>query len=262
MPLQRRVAYVGERIKWFFESQKEPVLQFMEGLKDTPRANIYSPLYPKHAKLLKQNEMIKNLVFQTYDQACKRQLNHFLELFENMLTSTFANPWVFIHGSPSTMGKAAVEGAKEGEQKAPDLALSSFADTKERLPKEIEGRAETEMMLSKWLTDIPTNAHNIDEAVDKVQMLVTRIYGFIRSQVCDQVELFSESFFKLPMMRRLEEDMALMELSQDDAANHEARRDRLFSDIARTKDSIKEINVCLSRLQTFKLRCDARGGGA
>merc|ERR1712064_175066 len=50
----------------------------------------------------------------------------------------------------------------------------------------------------------------IDTAVDKVQMLLTRAYGFIRSQVCDQVELFAESFFKLPMLRRLEEDMSLM----------------------------------------------------
>lgn len=259
LPLQRRVVYVGERIKWFFESQKLPVLEFMDCLKDTPRANIYSPLYPKHAKLLKQNEMIKNLVFQTYDQACQRQLNQFLELFENMLTSTFSNPWVFIQGSPSTMGNAEGEGEKKD---APDIALSSFADTKERLPKEIESRAATELMLSRWLTEIPTNSHHIDEAVDKVQMLVLRIYGFIRSQVCDQVELFSESFFKLPMMRRLEEDMALMDLSKDDAANHQARRERLLSDITRTQDGIKEINVCLSRLQNFKLRCDARGGGA
>lgn len=53
-------------------------------------------------KLIKQNEMIKHLVFSTYDQAliisikryalslseaCQRQLNQFIELFDNMLTS-------------------------------------------------------------------------------------------------------------------------------------------------------------------------------
>merc|ERR1719510_2254000 len=95
LPLQRRVQYVGERIRWFFERQKEAVLTFMDKLEGTPNANLYSPLYPKHAKLIKQNEMIKHLVFQTYNKACARQLKQFVELFDNMLTSTFSNPWVF-----------------------------------------------------------------------------------------------------------------------------------------------------------------------
>merc|ERR1719169_255246 len=34
-PLQRRVLYVGERIKWFFRRQKEAVLDFMNGLEGT-----------------------------------------------------------------------------------------------------------------------------------------------------------------------------------------------------------------------------------
>jgi len=255
LPLQRRIQYVGERIKWFFECQKEPVLQFMDCLKDTPRANIYSPLYPKHAKLLKKNEMIKHLVFQTYTKACDRQLRQFLDLFENMLTSTFSNPWVFLKGASASLG------GQDGEEMQ-DAVLPSFDDTKERIPKELESRTCTEMMLSKWLTEIPTNSQQIDEAVDKVQMLVLRTYGFIRSQVCDQVELFSESFFKLPMMRRLEEDMALMELSEDDNANYQARRERLTADIKLAQDSLVEINACIDRLQGFKLRCEARTGGA
>merc|ERR1719352_65896 len=74
LPLQRRVLYVGERIKWFFEKQKGCVIEFMDSLEGTPSANMFSPLYPKHVKLIKQNEMIKHLVFQTYDEACRRQL--------------------------------------------------------------------------------------------------------------------------------------------------------------------------------------------
>merc|ERR1712014_7167 len=32
LPLQRRVQYVGERIKWFFQVQKDAVLDFMANL--------------------------------------------------------------------------------------------------------------------------------------------------------------------------------------------------------------------------------------
>mmetsp|Transcript_60592 Transcript_60592/g.141129 ORF Transcript_60592/g.141129 Transcript_60592/m.141129 type:complete len:727 (-) Transcript_60592:164-2344(-) len=250
LPLQRRVQYVGERIRWFFETQKEPVLEFMEKLDGTPNANLYSPLYPKHAKLIKQNEVIKHLVFQTFDKACARQLQQFVELFDNMLTSTFSNPWVFL--------KSPTAGGPEGEDMQ-DAVLPSFDDTKERIPKELDARSGTEASLSKCLVDIPTDSQHIDEAVDKVQMLVLKTYSFIRSQVCDQVELFSESFFKLPMMRRLEEAMAMIELSDDDASTYQARRDRLCTDVKDTRGSLAEINACIDRLQGFKLKCEARG---
>eukprot|EP00440_Ansanella_granifera_P049326 gb/GFBE01053442.1/.p1 GENE.gb/GFBE01053442.1/~~gb/GFBE01053442.1/.p1 ORF type:complete len:726 (+),score=176.49 gb/GFBE01053442.1/:1-2178(+) len=249
LPLQRRVAYVGERIKWFFENQKDAVLLFMEQLEGSPRSNLFSPLFPKHAKLIRQNLMIKHAVWETYDKTCARQLRQFVELFENMLTSTFSNPWVFL------------KGATQNDTKGEDLAeamLPSFDDTKGRIPKEIQSRSGMEATLSRWLHDIPTEPHEIDEAVDMVQMLVLKTYGFIRSQVCDQVELFAESFFKLPMMRRLEEDMALIELTSEDKANYEARRERLIPAIAKEEESLKEINWCIDRLQGFKLKCDAR----
>lgn len=249
LPLQRRVAYVGERIKWFFEIQKDAVLEFMTKLEGSPTANLFSPLYPQHAKLIKQNAMIKHAVWQTYDKSCGRQLRQFIELFENMLTSTFSNPWVFLKGATSSPG------ADESLQEA---MLPSFDDTKNRIPKEIQNRSGMEATLSRWLTDIPTEPHEIDEAVDMVQMLVLKTYSFIRSQVCDQVELFSESFFKLPMMRRLEEDMAKIELTPEDKANYEARRERLMPEIKAAEESLVEIDWCIDRLQGFKLKCDAR----
>jgi GTP-binding protein EngB required for normal cell division len=249
LPLQRRVAYVGERIKWFFENQKEAVLEFMERLEGSPSANLYSPLYPKHAKLIKQNPIIKHAVFETFNNACARQLRQFIELFENMLTSTFSNPWVFLKGATT------VPASGEDLQ---DAMLPSFDDTKGRIPKEIESRSGSEATLSRWLMDIPTEPHEIDEAVDKVQMLVLKTYSFIRSQVCDQVELFAESFFKLPMMRRLEEDMAAIDLTAEDKANYEARRARLVPEIQLAQESLVEINWCIDRLQGFKLATDAK----
>mmetsp|Transcript_80291 Transcript_80291/g.225699 ORF Transcript_80291/g.225699 Transcript_80291/m.225699 type:complete len:229 (-) Transcript_80291:195-881(-) len=222
----------------------------MDKLEGPPASNMYSPLYPKHAKLIKQNEMIKHLLFQTYDKACQRQLQQFVELFDNMLTSTFSNPWVFLKGSPT---------AGCSEDDLSDAVLPSFDDTKERIPKEIQSRSGTETVLSKWLSDIPMDSSQIDEAVDKVQMLVLKTYSFIRSQVCDQVELFAESFFKLPMMRRLEEDMAQIELTDDDTLNYQARRDRLADDIRQAQDNLVEVDGCINRLQSFKIKCEARG---
>lgn len=247
--LQRRVRYVAERIKWFFERQKEPVLEFMDGLEGTPIANLYSPLYTKHGKLIKESKMIQHLVFQTYDGACARQLQNFVDLFDNMLTSAFANPWIFLRSSTC-------EG--HDTEDLQDAVLPSFDDTRERIPKELGARATTEPMLSKWLVDIPNDPHEVDDAVDKVQMLVLKTYGFIRSHVCDQVELFAESFFKLPMLRRLEETMATLELSDDDSVDYQSHRDSLSNKSQDVQDSVVEISSCIDRLQGFKLKCETK----
>merc|ERR1719401_1117993 len=52
LPLQQRVKYVGERIKWFFMQQKEPIVQFMSQLKGSPDEKLYSVMYSKNAQLL------------------------------------------------------------------------------------------------------------------------------------------------------------------------------------------------------------------
>merc|ERR1719348_512581 len=124
--------------------------------------------------------MIRQLVYSAYDQACEVNLKEFLDLFDNLLMSTFYNPWVFLKGATAAAG--------EDTEDLADEVLPSFDDTKERIPVEIESRCASEVVVSRWLQDIPSEASLIDEAVDKVQMLVLRTYDFIRSQVCDQVE--------------------------------------------------------------------------
>merc|ERR1719428_1403765 len=115
----------------------------MESLEGTPRARMYSPMYPKHARLIKQNNMIKHLVFQTYDEACSRHLAQFSELFDNMLTSTFSNPWVFLKAATLSL-----EGKTDGLE---DAVLPTFDETKERIPKELMGRSTVDTTLEKWL---------------------------------------------------------------------------------------------------------------
>lgn len=89
-------------------------------------------------------------------------------------------------------------------------------------------------------------------------MLVLKTYSFIRSQVCDQVELFAESFFKLPMLRRLEHEMAMIELNEVDKKNYEDRRNNLGAEINKARTATTEISDCIQKLQNFKLKQEAR----
>merc|ERR1712113_831582 len=62
-PLQRRVRYVGERLKWFFSIQKDVIMDWMSSLESNPSEKMHSQLHTKHVKLMKQNNIIKQLIY-------------------------------------------------------------------------------------------------------------------------------------------------------------------------------------------------------
>jgi len=243
LPLKKRVQYTGERIKWFFVMQKRPIIDFMLKVKGSPDEKLYSVLYTKHAKLIEENQTIKKLVFETYDAVVDRQLAQFTDLFKNTLSATFSNPWVFLKKTSAKLDDEGLEGL-----------LPSLDDTKLRVPDEIQNRAGTERLVTKWLYDIPIEPHKVDEAVDQVQLLVLKVYSIIRSQVCDQVELFAESFFKLPLLRRLEEDMSKIELDEIDRETYRLRREKLDGEFASNSTAVKEVRACIKTLTDFSLK--------
>ena len=256
IPMRKRVQYVAERIKWFFITQKEVIVNFMLKIKGSADEQMFSTLYTKHVKLLLDNPTIKELVFQTYDKPVDRQLTQFMELFNNTLASTFSNPWVFLkrasHGLTNEDGS--------GPCNLDDVTLPSFEDTKRRIPNEIESRSGMETILTKWLATIPQEPHQTDDAVDKVQMLVLKTFAFIRAQIADQIELFAESFFKLPMMRRLEEDMSLIELNPGDYEVYKSRRDALTEEHNTITGNLGSVEECITKLSTFAIKAQSRIG--
>eukprot|EP00392_Amoebophrya_sp_AT5.2_P012685 g12792.t1 len=192
--------------------------------------------------------MVKTLVFDTFDKAVERQLQQFIELFDNTLASTFSNPWVFLKRASTQIDEGSLE----------DVCLPSFEDTKERIPSEIESRSGIDTILQKWLASIPQEPSMIDDAVDKAQMLLLKTFQFIRAQVADQIELFAESFFKLPMMRRLEEDMASIELSDMDKEGHAARLEALQLEFDTVRHEYLAVGECIEKLQAFALKAQSK----
>ncbi|CAD7957861.1 unnamed protein product [Amoebophrya sp. A120] len=248
LPMKKRVRYVGERIKWFFQTQKDVIVDFMKSLKGSADEHMYSTLYSKTVAIIENNEMVKNLVYETFDRAVERQLSQFIELFDNTLASTFSNPWVFLKRASTQLDEGSLE----------DVCLPSFEDTKERIPSEIESRSGIDTILQKWLASIPQEPSMIDDAVDKAQMLLLKTFQFIRAQVADQIELFAESFFKLPMMRRLEEDMASIELSDMDREGHAARLEALQLEFDTVCQEFDAVGDSIEKLQTFALKAQSK----
>lgn len=87
-----------------------------------------------------------------------------------------------------------------------------------------------------------------------MQMILLKTFSFIRSQVADQIEIFAESFFKLPMLRRLEGDMDSIELSEVDKKTYAARREVLEEKHGKCTSAIESLDGCITKIQSFALK--------
>lgn len=244
LPMKARVRYVAERIKWFFLSQKEVMMDFMKKVKGAPDEHLFSALLPQAYHILVENEMVKQHVFETYDKALERQSRMFIDLFDNTLASTFANPWVFLKRASTNFENETFD----------DVCMPSFEDTKDRIPGEIDQRGGIETLLNQMIALIPHEASQIDDAVDRAQMLLLRTFQFIRAQIADQVELFVDSFFKLPLLRRLEEDMNRITLSDANLGVAMSHTQLLESELAEKKNAMSDIEECLNRIKMLRIR--------
>jgi len=243
-PLQKHVAYIAKRVTWFFMQQKDAIVQFMKALKGSSDEKLFSSLYSKHAKLIEENQAMRKLVYETFDVVVERQRVMFINLFKSTLQATFSNPWVFLKKTT----------AKLEDETGEECLLPSLEDTKARIPEEIASRNGSEKLIAKWLGEVPMEPHRIDEAVDQVQVLVLMVYSHIRSRLCDQVELFCESFFKLPLLRRLEEDMNKIELSEVDKEGYQQRRQKLEKDTTANVYGLKEVKDCYKVLSNYSVK--------
>jgi GTP-binding protein EngB required for normal cell division len=231
-PLKKKVRYVAERLLHFFEEQKEVILFLMQA-DDGTHDNFNNSGYQ-----IAHNETMRKAIYQKFDETVRGQLDHYLDHFSNMLTSVFANPWTFLKGGTAP---------EDGD----DVPVNSLV---ERIPKEIESRSEMERHLNKWLQEIPTEDIKIDRATDLVQQLLTKIFSLIRAQICDQVELFTESFFKQPLISKLKTDMQEIVLTGADKELNEARRKKISQDIKKCDIVLTEVNACIASLEDFRLQ--------
>merc|ERR1719408_188156 len=113
--------------------------------------------------------------------------------------------------------------ADEGED---DFDLAPTQDsTQERIAQEIQNRDRATHEMDKQISAVSTCAGR-----DKRQMsqqIIEDIFGRIRTVVADQMQLYSESFFLLPMLRRLEGEMSSMEMPDAEKKAYAMRQEML-----------------------------------
>merc|ERR1711972_68327 len=121
----------------------------------------------------------------------------------------------------------------------------TFESTKERISNERRSRGSMQNTLKAKIKQIPDDDSEADESVQMVQEIIEDTFGVIRCVVADQMQLYSESFFLLPMLRRLEGVMATMDLAEEDKKRYRARKEVLVQEKHEATGKDSDLDWCI-----------------
>jgi len=244
--MYEKTKYVGVRLKWFFSEQKEATIQFMLGIRGSAEEHMFSRLITKQAQVIQRNETMKAAIYNAFDEACESHRINFIQMWQDFTDSMFQSPLMLLKTCTTP------ELGDLGEEIAP-----TFESTKERIEKERKGRNTLQVQLKEKIKQIPDDDGK--QSVKMVQEIINQTFGVIRSVVADQMQLYSESFFLLPMLRRLEGAMACMELADEDRMRYRARSVMLVDELQKLSGVLEDLAWCVDAVQKFKVTC---GGGS
>mmetsp|Transcript_148550 Transcript_148550/g.270049 ORF Transcript_148550/g.270049 Transcript_148550/m.270049 type:complete len:116 (+) Transcript_148550:2-349(+) len=107
--------------------------------------------------------------------------------------------------------------------------------------------------LRESIKKIPDDDVMAAKSCKMVNDIVEDVFSVIRCFVSDQMQLYSESFFLLPMLRRLEGVMGELNLTQDDQQKYEQRKKVLDVEQAKSSGIVMDLEWCIDAIQKFKV---------
>jgi len=241
-----KTKYVGERLKWFFSVQKEATVDFMASIKGSPEEHMFSKLISQKAEFIQNNATMKESIFKAYDRACDENMAKFDAMWEDYMNAMFQSPLKLL--KTCTMPNIQLDDCGE-EGLAP-----TFDTTKDRILGEIRKREGVSETILGKIKQIPDGDTRAVEARDMCQMIIQDIFGRIRTVVADQMQLYSESFFLLPMLRRLEGEMSKMEMEESDRRKYEFMKQKLMTEEKDKSGLVKDIQWCIDQVTGFEMK--------
>jgi hypothetical protein len=241
--IKTKTWYVAERLSMFFKSQKEAVLNFMLTIKGSPEEHLYSKCISEQGEIIDRNATMKACIFKAFDEAVDQQQKKFKAMYKDALLSMTSLPVKTLKTSSMPLIGDTYE----------EECLPAFDDTKARIEQEMQKRGSMESGVRGRIRNIPTDDSQAGQALKMVVAIIEETFGVIRSQVADQMELYSESFFLMPMLRRLEGHMANLELLDEDKAKYRNRRETLLSEQKKTDAILVDVSWCVDQVHVFRV---------
>jgi len=220
----------------------------------------YSSLFPSAVRFMDANESAKMMIFSIYDRTVDEQLDDFLKLFFTTLTTTMMDPFNYLKKHANKKEKKTAKGDLEAD------FFESFGTAKNRVAEEAFAQSDLQSVFQRWMSKIPEQASTssdpavLEKTSLQLQEIINGLFDYIRCQLADQIGLFAEAFFKVPMLRRLEQEMSSMQLDEKDKRINEKKRVHLRSEIIRLQVQGAAMQDCVEIMKKFQNDNDAKKG--
>merc|ERR1719183_491431 len=231
-----KVKYVSLRLQYFFKSQKAVLQEFMATLQGSAEEHLFSNQFTTMFPILRDNDIARELIFSKFDEVVSGCGKNFEHLFGYSIEALFQKPDIATKESSLTFSP--------DDSSLEDMTLPSHADTVQRIKEERTERKRGMMTIYQMTRKIEENSDG-DDQVDRVQAMLIMIFKVLRNRLADQLELMAESFFLLPMLHLLEQQMCEIELDEKRKAEFAMLRDLLLIDQRKLQKKVDDFKWAL-----------------
>lgn len=252
--VESKTEYVSDRLKTFFISQKEATIEFMLSLGDQNSVDgyMFSKLIPEKAQLIKNNAVMKKRIFDKFDNFVIDRARKFESHWKDYLKSMSSSPFSLLQAQTTSIAKTA------DELIASFQPTPAFNEVKARVVQQMTGRGTKEGAKRKELDDVLTEGGGKKDIVDaspqqfeKIFKVVDDIFGHVRGNVADQMQLYAESFFLLPMLRTVEGEMFEITFDEAELAQLTQTKNALTETDKATNKAKQDLEWCRHEVEKF-----------
>lgn len=245
-PLRRRIRYVAARVVWVLRHQKAAISEWMSSLLDGPAANLYSPLFAEHVKILRKYPIVRDLVFNAYNDAASTVGEQVLKNLEGTLMAACISPELMLR--PST--EPALDPNKPVSVPATKDERSS--DARQRVAAEVCHRASQSGGMPVQLRDRVFEPSEAVQTLPFLEVKLRHAFGVLADVLANQAFAFADTSLTTLCRRQVDEAMNKIDFSIEQKQAMAAQHAELKDVADQVEVRLGAVQNCISRLRSTR----------
>jgi hypothetical protein len=252
-PLQRRIRYVAARVVWVLRHQKAAVSEWMATLTDGIHSRLYSPLFSQHLEILKASPIIRDLVFDAFNEAAAAVGAQLLKNLEGTLTAGCISPELMLRPStePSLDPTKEAAGEKEAPP-APTTKSGRATEARKRVASEMRLRSGPSVGLPIQLRDRVFEPSEAKRTLPFIEVRLRHSFAVLADVLANQAFAFADTSMTSLCRREVDEAMNNIEFSADQYRALAGHHSELVKTAQEVEKRLNSVRICVNELRGLR----------